>query len=136
VYDEVLYPGDALAQAHPDRLATLATLFGISAPSVETARVLELGCGDGLNLISIAHGLPNATCVGLDLASAGIKKGEKTIGRLGLKNVKLLQADIWRRFHRAQRNRPLKDLMNRRRLINLSRADCRRCAAWRYSARE
>jgi methyltransferase-like protein/cyclopropane fatty-acyl-phospholipid synthase-like methyltransferase len=90
----VLYPGHALAQAHPDRLATLATLFGISSPSVETARVLELGCGDGLNLISIAHGLPNATCVGLDLASAGIKKGERTIDRLGLRNVTLLQGDI------------------------------------------
>lgn len=57
-YDTISYPGRALAQAHPDRLATLATLFGIKPPEVSHCRVLELGCGDGLNLIAIALGLP------------------------------------------------------------------------------
>jgi methyltransferase-like protein/2-polyprenyl-3-methyl-5-hydroxy-6-metoxy-1,4-benzoquinol methylase len=93
-YDTVLYPGQALAQAHPDRLAMLAALFGMSAPEVETSRILELGCGDGLNLIAIALNLPNAHCVGIDLAAAGIEKGLAVIRQLGLKNVTLQQRDI------------------------------------------
>lgn len=93
-YDTILYPGHALAQAHPDRLATLATLFGMSVPKVETSRILELGCGDGINLIAIALNLPEANCLGIDLAAAGIEKGNALIQQLGLKNVTLHQIDI------------------------------------------
>lgn len=93
-YDTILYPGQALAQAHPDRLATLAALFGLSAPKLETSRILELGCGDGLNLIAIALNLPDAKCVGIDLAAAGIDLGNAIIRQLELKNVTLQQRDI------------------------------------------
>ncbi len=93
-YDTILYPGQPLAQAHPDRLATLATLFGMSAPKLETCRILELGCGDGINLIAIALNLPEAKCLGVDLAAAGIKKGTVFIQQLELKNVILQQRDI------------------------------------------
>ena len=46
-YDAVPYPGHPFAQTHPDRLATLATLFGLRPAPPERCRVLELGCGDG-----------------------------------------------------------------------------------------
>lgn len=93
-YDTILYPGQALAQAHPDRLAMLAALFGLSAPKLETSRILELGCGDGINLIAIASQLPEASCLGVDLAVAGIEKGNAVIQKLGLSNVTLQQRDI------------------------------------------
>lgn len=93
-YDAVLYPGFALAQAHPDRLATLAALFGLTPPNVAHCRVLELGCGDGMNLIAVALGLPEAECVGIDLAAAGINRGQRVVQELGLKNITLRQYDI------------------------------------------
>lgn len=93
-YDTLVYPGFALTQAHPDRLATLATLFGMTPTDVSHSRVLELGCGDGVNLIGVALELPHAHCVGVDLAAAGIKKGQSIIHELGLKNVTLQQYDI------------------------------------------
>jgi methyltransferase-like protein/2-polyprenyl-3-methyl-5-hydroxy-6-metoxy-1,4-benzoquinol methylase len=93
-YDAVLYPGFALAQAHPDRLATLATLFGMKPADVAHCRVLELGCGDGTNLISVALGLSQAECVGIDLAAAGIRKGQAVVQELGLKNVTLRHMSI------------------------------------------
>ena len=55
-YDEVLYPGYPFAQAHPDRLGAMARLFGMNPAPVEACRVLELGCGDGGNLIPMAVG--------------------------------------------------------------------------------
>src|SRR5690349_16051497 len=41
-YDEVPYPKSAFPQTHPDRLATLARLFGLSPPDLETCRVSSL----------------------------------------------------------------------------------------------
>jgi len=93
-YDTVRYPGHALAQAHPDRLATLARLFGMQTADVRRARVLELGCGDGLNLTSVALSLPEAECVGIDLALAGIEEGQNRARCLGLNNIELRQLDL------------------------------------------
>lgn len=93
-YDTLVYPGFALTQAHPDRLATLATLFGMVPTDVSHCRVLELGCGDGVNLIGVALELPDATCVGVDLAAVGIKKGQAIVHELSLNNITLQQYDI------------------------------------------
>ena len=93
-YDELPYIGKAFSQTHPDRLATLARLFGLSPPDVETCRVLELGCASGDNLIPMAIELPNARFVGIDLSERQIAKGRDTIAKLGLANIDLRQEDI------------------------------------------
>jgi methyltransferase-like protein/SAM-dependent methyltransferase len=93
-YDGILYPNAALHQTHPDRLATLATLFGLKPAPVEGCRVLELGCGDGGNLIPMAFGLPGSQFVGIDLAPRPIAKGQATINALDLKNIRLETMDI------------------------------------------
>src|SRR5262249_35039176 len=67
-YDDLPYTPNAFAQSHPDRLATIATLLGLEAPRVDRARVLELGCGAGGNLIPMAEGLPEAKFIGVDLS--------------------------------------------------------------------
>jgi SAM-dependent methyltransferase len=94
LYDEVPYPSFPLAQTHPDRLATLATLFGMRPAAVESCKVLELGCGDGSNLIPMAVELPNAAILGVDLAAQTVARGQAIIDELGLKNVTLRVADV------------------------------------------
>jgi SAM-dependent methyltransferase len=93
-YDRVPYPGHPHAETHPNRLAAIAALFGLDAPAVGTARVLEVGCGDGGNLIPIACSLPAARCVGFDLAPSAIERGRARIGQLGLANARLDVADL------------------------------------------
>lgn len=93
-YDQVLYRGFPYAQSHPDRLATLATLFGLEPAPVDRCRVLELGCGDGGNLLPMAFTFPNSTFVGFDLAETPIAMGQEPIAELGLKNLRLEAADI------------------------------------------
>jgi methyltransferase-like protein len=93
-YDEVAYQSLALRSTHPDRLATIATLFGMHSAPVERCRVLELGCGAGVNIISMAYGLPESEFVGMDLASGPIGEGNAMIADLGLKNVRLETADL------------------------------------------
>src|SRR5215213_930881 len=94
LYDEIPYPSVPFPQTHPDRLAVLAMLYGMRPAPVEQCRVLELGCGDGSNLIPMALGLPTARFVGVDLAAEPIARGVQTIEALGRDNIALRQADV------------------------------------------
>ncbi|MEO7330071.1 MAG: class I SAM-dependent methyltransferase [Minicystis sp.] len=93
-YDEVPYPSGAFEQTHPDRLATVATLFGMRPAPLSSCRVLELGCASGGNLVPMAHALPGATFLGVDISSREIADGLPWIERLGLRNLRLEQRDI------------------------------------------
>src|SRR5215207_6225268 len=93
-YDEVRYSSYPYAQTHPDRLATVAALHGLPSPDPETARVLEIGCGAGGNLIAMAVATPGISALGIDLAAEPIAEGRATIEAIGLRNVELRQGDI------------------------------------------
>ena len=93
-YDAVRYPNHPHPQTHPDRLATLATLFGMSPAPVESCRVLEIGAGDGTNLIPMAFGLPHSEFTGIDLAAGPVADGAGVVKRLGLGNIRLLAMDL------------------------------------------
>jgi len=93
-YDTVPYPSAIYPQTHPDRLATLAQLFGMQPAPVEQSRVLELGCGDGSNLIAMACTLPASRFHGVDLACAPVARGNRVIEALKLSNVRLQQMNL------------------------------------------
>jgi SAM-dependent methyltransferase len=90
----VPYPGQPFAQTHPDRLATVATLFGLQPAPPAACRVLELGCGDGGNLVPMAYVLPGSTFVGIDLSARAIERAAALTGALGLRNVELHRSDL------------------------------------------
>ncbi|MEO6738896.1 MAG: class I SAM-dependent methyltransferase [Chthoniobacteraceae bacterium] len=94
IYNEVTYPSAVYAQTHPDRLAMMALLFGMKPASAGRCRVLELGCGDGWNLITMAYGLPESEFVGIDLASEPIARGTALAEKLALRNVSLREMDV------------------------------------------
>jgi methyltransferase-like protein/2-polyprenyl-3-methyl-5-hydroxy-6-metoxy-1,4-benzoquinol methylase len=93
-YDEVPYESNAFYHSHPRWLATIATLFGMKAPSPESARILEIGCASGGNLIPMAESLAKSSCIGIDLSQRQIAEGQAFIKATGLRNVELRQASI------------------------------------------
>lgn len=93
-YDELPYPCGGHEQTHPAHLATLATLLGLRPAPLQTCRVLELGCGDGSNLIPMAMALPQATFVGVDLSHRQIEMGQSEVAQLGLSNLSLRHQDL------------------------------------------
>jgi SAM-dependent methyltransferase len=93
-YDAVPYVTFPRLKTHPDRLATVATLMGMSPAPVTGCRFLEIGCGDGSNLIPMAYALPGSRFVGIDLATEPIAAGQAMIGGLGLENILLATADL------------------------------------------
>ena len=94
IYDEVLYPNSPFAQTHPDRLATMAILFGMDPAPLPRCRVLEVGCGNGENLIPMAFQYPDAEFLGIDAAAMAIHAGHREIATLGLANLRLEHLDI------------------------------------------
>lgn len=93
-YDDFPYRSVPLRQTHPDHLATVAALFGFEAADVGGARVLEVGCASGGNLIPLAATYPNATFLGIDLSPVQIAQGAAEIEALGLRNIRLLAMDV------------------------------------------
>jgi len=93
-YDAVRYSNNPYAQTHPDRLATVAVLHGLQPPDPFTARVLEVGCGAGGNLLAMAAATPGIRAVGVDLAAKPIAEGRTAIAEIGLENIELHQRDI------------------------------------------
>lgn len=93
-YDLVPYPPGSHRQTHPDRLATLATLLGMDVAPIGACRVLEVGCGDGSNLIPMAVGLPGSEFVGVELAAAPVARGNAIIAQAGLRNIRLELLDL------------------------------------------
>ena len=93
-YDEVLYPNRAFPQTHPERLATIATLYGLHPAPPTQCRVLEIGCGHGWNLFPMAYDLPKSEFLGFDIAARPIALGTEDAKTLGLSNLRLEQRDI------------------------------------------
>ena len=93
-YDDLPYESRFVAATHPDRLATMAMLHGLTPPPPDRCRVLELGCSDGGNLLTIAQSLPGATLVGLELSTRQVAAGRALIDRLGVTNVALHERSL------------------------------------------
>src|SRR5271166_641825 len=93
-YDLVRYPNWPVSETHPAMLGAFAVLFGRRAAPVSACRVLEIGCGEGVNLMSMAVGLPKSEFVGLDLAEAPIGLGRTMARVASLDNVSLFARDV------------------------------------------
>lgn len=93
-YDQVPYTSHAFPQTHPDHLATVARIFGLSAPDVAACRVLELGCASGGNIVPMAFNLPRSEFIGIDLSQQQVHDGHTSIAALGLRNIRIEHASI------------------------------------------
>ena len=93
-YDHVLYPAHAYKETHPDHLAAIALLHGLRTPDVRKCRVLEIGCGDGSNLIPMAVGLPGSSFIGVELAGQPVETATRTIEACGLTNVRVQRMNL------------------------------------------
>lgn len=93
-YDQLPYDSLPLPETQPDFLAALAKLHGFDAPDPRHARILELGCAQGGNLIPLAWRWSESDCVGVELSRVQAEAGADFVRRLGLSNVRILHADL------------------------------------------
>ncbi|MFT3809525.1 MAG: class I SAM-dependent methyltransferase [Micropepsaceae bacterium] len=94
LYDEIVYPTPVVAQMATERMASAAVLHGWTPPDPATSAVLEIGCGDGLNLLGMAEVAPRARHVGFDLSPVTIERGKRLAAAAGVTNAELTAGDI------------------------------------------
>lgn len=73
---------------HPENLFGFSTIFGLKAQDCREARVLELGCKSGHELIAFASQYPNSEFIGIDPSDIAIEDAQKNIEALRLKNIR------------------------------------------------
>ena len=95
-YDNTPYTSNSFPQSAPGKLAAIAHLFGLPAPGVAHARVLEIGCAAGGNLLPFAAAHPRARVVGIDLSQVQIDEGRAQARAVGVDNLELLAGDVAR----------------------------------------
>lgn len=88
-YDEQVYTSNAFHFSSPGHLRAAAHLYNLDSVPLENARVLELGCAGGGNLLPFALAYPNAHVVGVDLSTVQIEQGQQVVQALDLKNLHL-----------------------------------------------
>jgi trans-aconitate methyltransferase len=86
------------AMSHPSTdpaiTAVAARLAGLDVPAPAGARVLEIGCAAGHNLLPLAARWPESRFVGIDFSTAAIKEARETAGLAGLANVDFIETDL------------------------------------------
>lgn len=93
-YDELPYRSLPVEWTAPERLALVSLLHGGPRSPLDGYRVLELGCGDGANLLPLAYYRRHAEFVGVDGAGAAIESAAARGAGLGLSNLSFVHADF------------------------------------------
>jgi len=96
-YDELPYESVPVDWSAPERLALASLLHGGPRPPLVDYRVLELGCGNGANLLPLAYYRRGGRFVGIDGARSQIELARRRKQALELSNIEFLQAE----FHSA-----------------------------------
>src|SRR5262249_28014386 len=69
-------------------------LRGMQPRDAGAARVLEVECGNGENLLAIAERYPGSTYLGIDSRARHVAMARQAARELGLANVEFRQADL------------------------------------------
>nr|WP_304675570.1 class I SAM-dependent methyltransferase [Neisseria polysaccharea] len=93
-YDDLMYESGAFPQTAINNLEARARMMGLQPAPAANAKVLELGCSMGGNIITQALYYPDAEFVGIDLSGRQVAQGNAIIEKMGLENVRLAEKDI------------------------------------------
>ncbi|HFC8529898.1 TPA: methyltransferase regulatory domain-containing protein [Neisseria lactamica] len=93
-YDDLMYESGAFPQTAINNLEARARMMGLKPAAAAKAKVLELGCSMGGNIITQALYYPDAEFVGIDLSGRQVAQGNAIIEKMGLENVRLEEKDI------------------------------------------
>ncbi len=93
-YDAFPYTNYSYAQTHIARLYLLGRLFGLDPPDFRRAKILELGCGAGGNILPMADEYPASQFLGIDLSVRQIQEGRDLAAAIGVANIELTAQSV------------------------------------------
>ena len=93
-YEAVPYRHGAVPDSHPARLGAIGRLLGLATAAPDRCSVLEIGCGEGMNLLPLAERFPNSEFFGLDLSRVQIAAAERARSACRAANIRFEVADL------------------------------------------
>ncbi len=93
-YEELPYSPRVHYHTHPRVIATTARILGVEPVDPDGARVLELGCATGSNLLAMAMDLPAGHFVGIDYSAGQIERAEMARRVIGVDHVAFRCLDL------------------------------------------
>lgn len=97
-FEEMLALGTYPAMCHPAAdcgvNAAVARQAGLAVVEPSSARILEIGCGSGHHLLSLASRWPDASFTGLDLSPKAITRAKILAKRAAIGNVRFCEVSV------------------------------------------
>jgi len=94
LYESTIYPAMSHPLSDPAVSAVAARIGGLKTAHPAKARILEIGCCSGHNLIPLAIRWPDSECIGIDLAASSIQSATRRALAAGVGNVNFQVADL------------------------------------------
>lgn len=94
LYETRTYPAMSHPLADPAVSAVSARMSGLDVPHPRKARVLEIGCCSGHNLLPLAQRWPESHFTGIDLSEKSITKAKELAFASGIGNVAFFSIDL------------------------------------------
>ncbi|MCR4941376.1 MAG: methyltransferase regulatory domain-containing protein [Campylobacter sp.] len=92
--EEKTHISAAYSGSSPLKLEACATLLGLNPVTSKNAKILEIGCSFGGNIIPFALNNPDAQILGIDINLEQIKKAKEASKEIGLKNIEFKHIDV------------------------------------------
>lgn len=94
LYQNRRYPAMSHPLSDPAVTAVAARLGGLTTAHPGRARILEIGCASGHNLLPLARRWPASSFAGLDLTESAIATARELATAAGITNVEFTAADL------------------------------------------
>lgn len=94
LYEKRVYPPMSHPLSDPAVSAVAARMGGLQVPDPRRARILEIGCCSGHNIIPLAMRWPESEFIGIDLAETSIREASGRAAAAGVGNVVFHAADL------------------------------------------
>jgi SAM-dependent methyltransferase len=94
LYRKQVYPPMSHPVSDPAVSAVAAKMGGLDVPHPRRARILEIGCCSGHNLIPLAQRWPESHFTGIDLAERSITEARERSAAVGLGNIDFHAVDL------------------------------------------